>query len=150
MKKASLLLLTVLLISIVTFDSCTKEDSIDPSTTPVIKANEINTTIDGTVWSGSILSWAVTGGTRQLNATSSNSSIQIFMPEDTTGTFNASDNVVTLSYNDGTTTWSNNISGQVTISTNSNDHVEGVFELVIGSYFNSATLDFTAGIFYFK
>ena len=139
----------ILSTGIITLNSCKKEDSSSGSTPT--KANEINTQIDGQPWSGSILSWAVSGGTRQLNATTSNnSSIQIFMPEDTTGTFDAVDNIITVSYNDGTTTWSNNVSGIVHITVNSNNHIEGDFEVVLASYFNSDTLQLTSGTFYFK
>jgi hypothetical protein len=114
------------------------------------KTNEIITKIDGQTWSGSILSWASSGGTRQINANSTSSSMQIFMPIDTIGNFDASSNIITVSYNDGTTTWSNNVSGYVNITSNTDDHVEGDFEMVISSYFNSDTLSFTAGTFYFK
>jgi hypothetical protein len=142
----------LLLIGGLTLGSCKKDEPSTPSANPpVIKSNEIKTTINGQAWSGAILSWAVSGGTRQLNANTTNSSIQIFMPEDTTGTFNALDNVITVSYNDGTTTWSNNISGQVKITANSNDHVEGEFEVTLTSYFsNPDTLKLTSGTFYFK
>lgn len=133
------------------FASCKKDTPSAPSPPPTTpKANEINTQLDGQAWSGAILSWAVSGGTRQLNATSNPTSIQIFMPEDTTGTFNASDNVITISYNDGTTTWSNNVAGQVTITANSDEHVEGSFEMTLASYFNSDTLELTSGTFYYK
>ncbi len=110
----------------------------------------MNVKLDGQVWTGDILSWAVSGGTRQINATEPSTSIQIFMPEDTTGTFNPLDNMITVSYYDGTTTWSNNIWGEVTISANSDYHVEGEFNVILASYFNSDTLTFTGGSFYFK
>lgn len=136
----------------ISLGSCKKDTPIAPSASPpTAKSNEIKTNLNGQAWSGSILSWAVSGGTRQINANASNSSIQIFMPEDTTGTFNATDNIVTVSYNDGTSTWSNNISGQVQITANSNDHVEGEFEVSLTSYFsNTDTIVLTSGTFYFK
>ncbi len=148
MRNLSILISLTLLMA----GSCKKETTTTPIIPPVITTpnNEINTEIDGVEWSGTILSWAISGGTRQLNASSNGTSIQIFMPEDTTGTFTAVDDIITVSYNDGTTTWSNNISGQVELVSNSSDLVEGTFELTIGSYFNSDTLTFTSGSFYFK
>lgn len=144
-------LFSVICLVTLSFASCKKDSPSTPAPpTPPTKSNEINTKIDGQDWSGAILSWAVSGGTRQINATSTPTSIQIFMPEDTTGTFNASDNVITISYNDGTTTWSNNVTGQVTITANSNEHVEGSFEMTLASYFNSDTLELTSGTFYYK
>ena len=143
-------LVTILLLGFFTLNSCKKEEGTILPTPGSNKANEINTKIDGQAWSGSVLSWAISGGTRQINGTSSSSSIQIFMPVDTVGNFDASSNIITVSYNDGTTTWSNNVSGYVNITSNTDDHVEGDFEMVISSYFNSDTLNFTAGTFYFK
>lgn len=137
----------IVLSTLVFFGACKKDESSSSGST---KTNEIRTQIDGTTWSGPILSWAVSGGTRQLNANAATSSMQIFMPADTTGTFNAMDNIVTVSYNDGTATWSNNVSGIVNITTNTDDLVEGTFEVVVASYFNSDTLTFTSGNFYFK
>ena len=129
--------------------SCKDDDSSGDTSSS--KANELNVSLDGQPWTGSILSWAVSGGTRQINANASDGSMmQVFMPVDTTGYFEPSDNTITVSYNDGNTTWSNNVSGWVNITANSDDHVEGEFEMVIGSYFNSDTLSFTSGTFYFK
>ncbi len=145
--KKRLLVCTVLVLLV--FGSCKKEDHEETQPT-VIVSNEITTKMDGQNWSGEIFSWATSGGTRQINATGINSSMQIFMPEDTTGTFDAADNVITVSYSDGTTTWSNNVSGEVRITANSDAHVEGEFEVVLASYFNSDTLTFTSGTFYFK
>lgn len=142
-------IISILFFGVVVIASCKKETTTAASG-PISAKNEINTEIAGQAWSGSILSWATSGGTRQLNATSDATHIQIFMPEDTTGTFSASDNIITVSYNDGTTTWSNNISGQVHLVSNSNELVEGTFDLSIGSYFNSDTLQFSSGSFYYK
>lgn len=139
---------TILLLGFLTLYSCSKEEAETGASTT--KGNELKTKIDGQDWSGPILSWAVSGGTRQINATFANSSIQIFMPVDTTGTFDASGNDVTVSYSDGITTWSNNVTGFVHITANSDDLIEGDFEMVIGSYFNSDTLSLTEGTFYFK
>lgn len=146
-KTVNSSLILVISMALLSISSCKKEDDA-PSVTP--QANELNVKLDGQTWTGDILSWAKSGGTRQINATAPNSSIQIFMPEDTTGTFNALDNVVTVSYYDGTNTWSNNLSGEVRITANSDDHVEGEFDVVVASYFNSDTLTFTEGTFYFK
>ncbi|MGB0806507.1 MAG: DUF6252 family protein [Salibacteraceae bacterium] len=133
--------------ALVFIGSCSKGASTTAGSAS--KVNELNTKMNGQPWNGSILSWAVSGGTRQINANANNgSSIQIFMPTDTTGVFSA--NEVTVSYNDGTTTWSNNISGFVSVTSNNDDQIEGTFEMVVASYFNSDTLTFTAGSFYFK
>lgn len=127
-----------------------KKDEPDVPTSSVVWSNEITTLIDGQAWSGDIFSWAKSGGTRQIDATGINASIQIFMPEDTIGVFDAVDHVVTVSYNDGTTTWSNNVSGEVRITANTDDHIAGDFEVVLASYFNTDTLTLTSGVFYFK
>ena len=141
----------LLFAAVFTLASCKKDDPVDSPSPPGAKNNEINTKINSSEWTGIIYSWAVTGGTRQINADATDStSIQIFMPVDTTGTFNAADNIVTLSYRNNNVTWSNNISGQVVITANTDDHIEGTFSLVVASYFNSDTLTFTEGSFYFK
>ena len=141
----------VLLIGLITIASCEKDEPTVTTPTTPTKNNEITTKINGQDWTGTIYSWASSGGTRQIDALSTDSSsIQIFMPLDTTGTFDAMDNIVTLSYRKDNVSWSNNISGQVTITANTDDHIEGTFNLVVGSYFNSDTLTFTEGDFYFK
>lgn len=147
--KPSLIAIIIFSSAILLIQSCKKDDPTTVSPSP--KANEITTQIDGVPWSGDILSWAVSGGVRQINANATDGTLmQIFMPVDTTGVFDASDNLVTVSYYDGVVTWSNNVSGQVTITANSDDHVEGTFDKVIASFFNSDTLNFTAGSFHFK
>lgn len=147
----NILIYSFLITGILTFISCNKDDG-GSSSGGSSKANELNVLKDGDSWKGDINSWAISGGTRQINATSSDGSMmQVFMPVDTTGHFEPSDNTITVSYsNSNNTTWSNNISGWVHITANSDDHIEGEFEMVIASYFNSDTLSFTSGSFHFK
>lgn len=147
MKGAAIALCIVFLTGVI---SCKKESNNNGSGNATAR-NEINVKLNSNPWSGDVNSWAVSGGTRQINANGSDGSLmQIFMPVDTTGTFYAIDNLVTVSYNDGTVTYSNNVSGYVTITNNSDNHVEGSFEMKIASYFNQDTLDFTSGSFYYK
>lgn len=132
------------------FTSCNKESEGGGTTT---KTDKIEVTIDGQKWmsSGNNLSWASSGGIAQLNGMGSgNSMMQIFVDEGVTGTFDVTDNVTTISYNDGSTTYSNNVSGSVTITANASGHMEGSFSIKNASYFSNDTLDMTNGTFYYK
>lgn len=146
--KLQRLLFLFILGGLISLNSCKKDE--EPQSTS--KTNEMRTKIDGTLWANPIQSWANVNGTVQVNANSPDGSyMQVFIPEDTVGTFTAADNVVTVAYYDGTAMYSNNISGFVTVTTNTSTHVEGEFEMVISSFFGANdTLDFTEGTFHWK
>lgn len=128
--------------------ACEKDDDDGQSNI----SDSIEVSIDGNLWKANITSWASSGGTFQLNSEqlSDGSWMQIFFPEDTTGIFNASDKVVTVSYETGGTRYSKNISGTVNLKRNDAEEISGTFNLKIGSFFNSDTLDFTGGSFLYR
>jgi hypothetical protein len=137
------------LLSSFALTACEDDSDGDQNENPT---DSFTATIDGTAWTAKITSWASSGGTVQLNSElkSDNSSMQIFIPQDTTGVFDAVDNLVTVSYKVGNIFWSNSVSGFVDVDVNTNEHIEGTFNLRIASAFNSDTLAFTAGKFFWK
>lgn len=142
MKKiTTLLILAFAIISV----SCKKETT--ESGSPAV-TNKIQTKIDGTLWSNPVSNWASSGGTVSIYAFKSDgTSMSVFIPEDTTGTFDATDDVVTISYSNGSSTWSDNVSGTITVNENSATSVDGNFNIVLASYFNTDTFNLTEGKF---
>ena len=144
--KAKMKNFYVLFLCIFLFSACKKETS--PGSLTQIIQLEIN----AVHWSAEVASWASSGGSQQINSLtkSDGSFMQIFLPLDTIGTFLASDNIVTVAYNDGTDMYSNNVSGTVVLTRNSANEIEGTFNLEVASYFTSDTLDFKDGSFYWS
>ena len=140
--------LFALILSTILFPSC-KDNTKDSGPS---KTDSFSVVIDGKLWTANITSWASSGGTVQLNSElkSDDTMLQIFMPEDTTGVFNAADNIVTVSYSEGNIFWSNEVSGSINVIQNSSSEIEGTFDLDIASSFNSDTLEFRTGEFYWK
>ncbi|MDZ7845795.1 MAG: DUF6252 family protein [Owenweeksia sp.] len=141
--------IAILAISLISCSKENKEDNNDHSTIP----NEVSVEIDGNAWTGNIGSVATSGGTRQINSENGNdnTSIQIFFPEDTTGTFDlAISNEITISYAEGNVMWNDNISGTFKLTKNQSEEISGSFSTVLISAFNSDTLTLTNGAFSWK
>ena len=140
-KSFALILFAIVLI----FSSCKKESGSGS------KADRIQANINGVLWSGNNISWASSGGTAQINAFKSDgTSMQVFLSEGVTGTFDVSDNVATISHFNGNATYSNNVSGTIVITANSSNLIEGTFNVMNASYFVSDTLVMTEGAFKFS
>ncbi len=127
--------------------SCSKDDDDQDNQ----NSNQLTVTIDGSVWQNTISNTATSGGTTQVNAfkNSDNSSVQIFFPEDTTGTFNfATSSIITVAYTKDNVLWNNNLSGSITITTNNQNSISGTFNTMVASAFsNTDTLNMTNGSF---
>jgi hypothetical protein len=140
MKKLNHLILGLLTTSLLLV-SCKKESTPSPQ-------DRIEVVIDGQKWTGEMMSWASSGGIEQVNAGNTDgSNIQIFMDEGATGTHDVTQGNVTVSFNDAITTFSNNVSGTVTINTNSDQLIEGTFNVVNASHFTTDTIVMTNGVF---
>lgn len=142
------LITVLLLVFTLGLTSCSDDDE-NGDDQP--QANELIVNIDGSEWTGVIGSVALSGGTRQINASriNDNTSLQIFFPADTTGTFNLStSNSITLSYSEGNVFWSDNLDGIFTLTENSQSNISGTFSVTLASAFaNTDTLSLTDGSF---
>ena len=114
----------------------------------------IQAEINGAHWSAPVAGYEHTGigdRVRIFSETKSDgSSMQVYMPENTTGVFDAVDGLGIVVYHDGTNQYFFNVSGTVTLLHNSANKVEGSFDLKNVCFFTNDTLDMTKGSFYWS
>ena len=129
---------------------CSKDEK-DAEEQPPAKKSEVSMDINGSSWSGGVNSVSGSGGIRQVLAirASDTSLVQIFLPEDSTGTFGLdASSSFTVVYSNGMETWNDNISGSITVTTNADEEIEGTFDAVVSPFSGTDTLNLTNGKFY--
>ncbi len=130
-----------------TFAACTKKDP-----TVEVRANQVSTTINGSLWQSGINNIATTGNLRQVFALKADStSVRLYFPADTIGSFDlATNSNVTVAYYEEDVFWNTEVSGTLNITQNSAETLEGTFFGKLVSVFGSDTVSLENGVFYWR